>query len=1214
VQTAEHTLADLVDLERLQRMCDSFAAAGDIGLAVLDPGGAVLVSAGWQDICKDFHRVHAYTLKACRESDARLGRRLSHGLHGPEAPRHVAHQCANGLWDVAFPLVIAGEHLANLFTGQFLYDDDVVDVAAFRARARRLGFDEAAYLEALARVPVLAHERVAQTISFLADFVGLLGELGLSALRQAQEREALAESEERLKEAQSIARLGRWELDLVGDRLHWSDGIFELFEIDPSRFGASYEAFLDAIHPDDRDAVDRAYSASLEDRQPYEVSHRLLMKDGRVKWVHQTCRTDFDAHGRPLRSIGVVQDVTEQMQAEDVLRQSEQRYRSLFEDNHAVMLLIDPRSGAIVDANPAACAWYGWSRAEMLAMRIDQINTLSDSEVRAEMAAARAQRRRVFSFKHRRADGTIRDVEVYSGPLELQGEALLYSMIHDVTERTRAEESLQESEALHRTILQTTMDGFWLVDAEGRLLEVNEAYCRMSGYSAKELLVMAIRDLQTVETAAETAAHIERITAQGEDRFESRHRRKDGTVFDVEVSVQVLPGGGGRLMVFVRDITERKLAESYREMGRAVLQILSEPGDLQDSIQRVLAALKTKTGCDAVGMRLQDGEDFPYFAQEGFSEGFLATENTLLERDADGEVRRDAGGRVRLECTCGLVISGKTDPASPLCTPGGSFWSNDSFPLLDLPPDQDPRHSPRNQCMHHGYASMALVPIRSKDRIVGLIHLDDRRKGRFTLETIELLEDIAAHLGAALMRKQAEEALRESEEQHRNLFESMAQGVVYQDAEGRIVAANPSAERILGLSLDQMQGRTSMDPRWRAIHEDGSAFPGDRHPAMVSLRTGREVSDVVMGVFNPTSGSSRWMTVNAAPQFRPGEGKPYRVFATFDDITARKRAEEELREARDYLENLFGYANAPIVVWDAEQRVTRFNHAFEELTGRTAGEVVGKHLELLFPEDARRAGTLEHVTQASAGERWQVVEIPILREGGEVRTVLWNSATLYADDGTTPVATIAQGQDISERKRAEQALARLNEDLVDETAALAEANATITRIAATDHLTGLANRRHFHESLEKAVSLARRHGSPLALVALDLDGLKQVNDSAGHEAGDKALTSFADLLAALCRAEDLPGRLGGDEFSVLLPGIELGGARGLAERVLAAVRSSEALAARGVTVSAGVAQWTPGELPDDLLRRADEALYAAKRGGGDAVAGGDALEVDRADH
>jgi diguanylate cyclase (GGDEF)-like protein len=154
-------------------------------------------------------------------------------------------------------------------------------------------------------------------------------------------------------------------------------------------------------------------------------------------------------------------------------------------------------------------------------------------------------------------------------------------------------------------------------------------------------------------------------------------------------------------------------------------------------------------------------------------------------------------------------------------------------------------------------------------------------------------------------------------------------------------------------------------------------------------------------------------------------------------------------------------------------------------------------------------------------------------------------------------------------------------------------------------LTGLANRRHFDEALGTSVSFARRHHSPLAVVSLDLDGLKRVNDAAGHEAGDAVLAGFAALVAALCRAEDLPARLGGDEFDVLLPGIDLGGAQRLAERVLTAVRASANLADRGVTVSAGVAAWKSDEPPIDFLKRADEALYAAKRGGGDAVVAGD---------
>ena len=153
-----------------------------------------------------------------------------------------------------------------------------------------------------------------------------------------------------------------------------------------------------------------------------------------------------------------------------------------------------------------------------------------------------------------------------------------------------------------------------------------------------------------------------------------------------------------------------------------------------------------------------------------------------------------------------------------------------------------------------------------------------------------------------------------------------------------------------------------------------------------------------------------------------------------------------------------------------------------------------------------------------------------------------------------------------------------------------------------DDLTGLANRRHFYEALERAISLVRRHGGALSLLSLDLDGLKRVNDSAGHKAGDEVLTSFAALLGSVCRVEDLPGRLGGDEFSVLLPHTDQSGALGLAERVLTAVRSCEALAQRGVTVSGGVAQWTSGELPADLLRRADRALYVAKPSGRDTVA------------
>jgi len=139
------------------------------------------------------------------------------------------------------------------------------------------------------------------------------------------------------------------------------------------------------------------------------------------------------------------------------------------------------------------------------------------------------------------------------------------------------------------------------------------------------------------------------------------------------------------------------------------------------------------------------------------------------------------------------------------------------------------------------------------------------------------------------------------------------------------------------------------------------------------------------------------------------------------DITAQKEAEAKLQETNAYLSNLFDYANAPIIVWDPEFRITRFNHAFERLTGWKSDAVIGKEVSILFPERTRER-SMAFLHHAMGGERWETVEIPILRKDGSERIVLWNSATLYAEDGKTVIAAIAQGQDITERKAAEEAL------------------------------------------------------------------------------------------------------------------------------------------------------------------------------------------------
>jgi anti-sigma regulatory factor (Ser/Thr protein kinase)/ligand-binding sensor protein len=224
-------LASLIDLDGVQRMCDSLSAAFDIGLAVLDTEGAVLIASGWQDLCTRYHRVHPETLRGCLESDLRINQRLRDGLGAGE---HYAYRCANGLWDVAFPLVVAGEHIANIYTGQFFFDDDDVGPAVFAERARRLGLDEPGYMEALAKVPVLTHEDLERRIHFLADFVGLLGELGLSALQREQKHEQLEESERRYRQLFDNATEGLIVFRVVRDDADGTDDL-EVVDLNPTQ-------------------------------------------------------------------------------------------------------------------------------------------------------------------------------------------------------------------------------------------------------------------------------------------------------------------------------------------------------------------------------------------------------------------------------------------------------------------------------------------------------------------------------------------------------------------------------------------------------------------------------------------------------------------------------------------------------------------------------------------------------------------------------------------------------------------------------------------------------------------------------------------------------------------------------------------------------------------------------------------------------------------
>jgi len=268
-------------------------------------------------------------------------------------------------------------------------------------------------------------------------------------------------------------------------------------------------------------------------------------------------------------------------------------------------------------------------------------------------------------------------------------------------------------------------------------------------------------------------------------------------------------------------------------------------------------------------------------------------------------------------------------------------------------------------------------------------------------------------------RKRAEEALRESQEQFRMMANAIPQLAWIARADGYIYWYNQRWYEYTGTTPEQMEGWG-----WQSVH-DPQELPKVLERWKYSIVTGQPFDRTFP--LRGADGAFRPFLTRVMP-LKDEQGRVRQWFGTNTDVSEQKRAEESLRETRDYLDSLFGYANAPIIVWDREFKITRFNHAFERLTGRPAHEVLGRDIDILFPPDSREE-SLARIRATTEGQRWEVVEIPILGVEGEVRTVLWNSANVLASDRKTVVATIAQGQDITERKRAAEALHELNATL-----------------------------------------------------------------------------------------------------------------------------------------------------------------------------------------
>jgi two-component system CheB/CheR fusion protein len=190
-------------------------------------------------------------------------------------------------------------------------------------------------------------------------------------------RDMLAEQNRRYADAQAIAHFGYWTLDLRTKKLEWSDEVYDIFEIPQDQFGASYAAFLAAVHPEDRDLVEKAYRKSVQKRTPYNITHRILLEDGRIKYLNEICRTEYDSNGSPLRSVGTVQDVTELRELKHELRTSQTRYKALFDHLNSGVAVYESIDGgkdfAFLDFNPAGERIEAIARGDIIGRRVTEV-------------------------------------------------------------------------------------------------------------------------------------------------------------------------------------------------------------------------------------------------------------------------------------------------------------------------------------------------------------------------------------------------------------------------------------------------------------------------------------------------------------------------------------------------------------------------------------------------------------------------------------------------------------------------------------------------------------------------------------------------------------------------------------------------------------------------------------------------------------------------
>lgn len=440
----------------------------------------------------------------------------------------------------------------------------------------------------------------------------------------------------------------------------------------------------------------------------------------------------------------------------------------------------------------------------------------------------------------------------------------------DITDRVQVETELREMSIA----LANAVEGISQLDTQGRYIFVNQSYANTVGYQPEEMIGMFWPKTVHPDDLEKLMAAYQQMQQDGKVEVEARGIRRDGSNFYKQLVMISIHDDRQQFIghhCFMKDISDRKQAEAalQQEFDRLSIVIATqqEIAIRNPNLDAVMAVIADKTQhltrADGAVIEMLEGDELVYRAASGI-----------------------ATAHVGLRLKVATSLSGK-------CIATGEI-------LLCHDSETDARVD-RAACERIGVRSIVVVPLFYQEERVGVLKVVSATPSRFTESDIQSLQLMAGFLAGSLHLASEFDAknillsqLQESEERYRSVIASMTEGVVLQLANGQITACNASAERIIGLTPEQMMGLTSVDLDWRTVQEDGSPFPGEQHPAMITLGTGKPQSNVVMGI-HKSDKTLTWISINSQPLFHLHQSQPYAVVTTFADITERKQVEEMLR-------------------------------------------------------------------------------------------------------------------------------------------------------------------------------------------------------------------------------------------------------------------------------------------------------------------------------